>query len=206
MSDLLNKITWLGHSSFKLTGDKIIYIDPFQIKEEEKADIILITHEHFDHYSPEDVEKIKKENTIIVTTPVTAEKIKGNVKTVIPGDELEISGIKIEAVPSYNTNKKFHPKNDKKVGFIITINGESLYHAGDTDLIPEMEHIKADIALLPVSGTYVMTSEEACKAAELIKPKYVIPMHYGSIVGSKDDALKLKQLYKGETVIFEKNN
>ena len=206
MSDLLNKITWLGHSSFKLTGEKIIYIDPFQIKEEEKADIILITHEHFDHYSPEDVEKIKKENTIIVTTPVTAEKIKGNVKTVIPGDELEISGIKIEAVPSYNTNKKFHPKNDKKVGFIITINGESLYHAGDTDLIPEMEHIKADIALLPVSGTYVMTSEEACEAAELIKPKYVIPMHYGSIVGSKDDALKLKQLYKGETVIFEKNN
>jgi len=200
---MLETIKWLGHASFKIKSHKVIYIDPYQINETETADIVLITHEHFDHYSPDDLKKIQGEKTIIVTTPTTGEKISGNVKTIKAGEVINIEGIEIKAVPSYNTNKEFHPKNSDKVGFIVTIDGKSVYHAGDTDVIPEMEDIKADIALLPVSGTYVMTAEEAVKAAEMIKAKYVIPMHYGSIVGSKTDAETFKKLYAGETVIME---
>ena len=198
---LLKKIKWLGHAGFKIEGDKIIYIDPFQIKEREKADIILITHEHYDHCSPEDVAKIQKESTVIVTIDSCLSKLSGHIKTVKPGDEISVESIHIKAVPSYNIGKKFHEKSTDKVGFIVTVGGESVYHAGDTDFIPEMKDIHADIALLPVSGTYVMTAEEAVRAAEIIKPEYVIPMHYGSIVGSSSDADTFKKLYKGHTII-----
>ncbi|RJR12094.1 MBL fold metallo-hydrolase [Candidatus Parcubacteria bacterium] len=203
MSKLLKKIKWLGHASFKIETDKIIYIDPYEIEEKEKADLILITHEHYDHCSPEDIKKIIKNDTAIVTISSAASKLSGNIKIVNPGDEIEIEGIRIKAVPSYNINKKFHPRDSNKVGFLVTIEGETVYHAGDTDFIPEMKDIKTDIALLPVSGTYVMDPLEASKAAEIIKPKYVIPMHYGSIVGSREDAEKFKGLYTGETVIYD---
>jgi len=202
MSNLLKKIKWLGHAGFKIEGDKVIYIDPFQINDSEKADIILITHEHYDHCSPEDVENIQKDSTVIITIDSCLEKLSGNIKTVKPGDEISFENINIKAVPSYNIDKKFHPRSSDKVGFILTIDGESVYHAGDTDLIPEMKDFHADIALLPVSGTYVMTGEEAVRAAEMIKPKYVIPMHYGSIVGSKSDAEIFKKLYSGNTIIL----
>ena len=198
---LLKKIKWLGHAGFKIEGDKIIYIDPFQIKESEKADIILITHEHYDHCSPEDVAKIQKESTVIVTIDSCLSKLSGHIKTVKPGDEISVESIHIKAVLSYNIGKKFHEKFTNKVGFIVTVGDESVYHAGDTDFIPEMKDIHADIALLPVSGTYVMTAEEAVRAAETIKPEYVIPMHYGSIVGSSSDAETFKKLYKGHTII-----
>lgn len=203
MSELLNKIKWLGHAGFKIETDKIIYIDPYEIKSQDKADLILITHEHYDHCSPEDIMKIIKDDTVIVTITSSAEKLTGNIKIIKPDEELNIYGIKIKAVPSYNINKQFHPRATNKVGFLITIGKETVYHAGDTDLIPEMKEIKADIALLPVSGTYVMNPEEACKAAEIIKPEYVIPMHYGSIVGSKKDADRFQKLYSGKTVIKE---
>ncbi|MEQ8188734.1 MAG: MBL fold metallo-hydrolase [Candidatus Eremiobacterota bacterium] len=199
---LLKHIKWLGHAGFKIKGEKVIYIDPFQIGEDEKADIILITHEHYDHCSPEDVAKIQKESTVFVTIDSCMPKLGGHIKTVKPGDELSIESVHIKAVPSYNIGKKFHEKSTNKVGFIVTIDGESVYHAGDTDFIPEMKDIHADIALLPVSGTYVMTAEEAVRAAEVIKPEYVIPMHYGSIVGSKSDAETFKKLYSGNTVIL----
>jgi len=199
---LLKHIKWLGHAGFKIKGEKVIYIDPFQIGEDEKADIILITHEHYDHCSPEDIAKIQKESTVFVTIDSCTSKLGGHIKTVKPGDELSIESVHIKAVPSYNIGKKFHEKSTNKVGFIVTIDGESVYHAGDTDFIPEMKDIHADIALLPVSGTYVMTAEEAVRAAEAIKPEYVIPMHYGSIVGSKSDAETFKKLYSGNTVIL----
>ncbi|MHB8882264.1 MAG: MBL fold metallo-hydrolase [Thermodesulfovibrionales bacterium] len=191
-------IHWLGHDTFRITGQKTIYTDPFQVKKKDVADIILITHEHRDHCSPEDVRKLQGPATVIVAPADCAAKLGGTIKTVRPGDVLEVQGIKIEAVPSYNTNKQFHTKDRGWVGYIFTVNGQRIYIAGDTDHIPEMKTIRVDIALLPVSGTYVMTAEEAVKAALDIKPKLAIPMHYGSIVGSKDDAKRFAEALRGK--------
>lgn len=198
---MIEHIHWLGHDTFKITGEKIIYTDPFKIKKNDGADIILITHEHYDHCSPDDVKKIQKQDTVIVTPPDCAGKLKGDVRTVKPGDRLTVQGIEIEAVPSYNTNKQFHTKERNWVGYIFTVNGQKIYLAGDTDYIPEMKTFSADIALLPVSGTYVMTAEEAVKAALDIKPKVAIPMHYDSIVGSVKDAQRFAKGLKGKVEV-----
>jgi len=196
--NMTKDIHWLGHDTFRITGEKIVYTDPFKIKKKEVADIILITHEHHDHCSPEDVQKIQGPNTVIVAPADCSSKLKGNVRVVRPGESLEVKGVKVEVVPSYNTNKKFHTKDRGWVGYIFTVNSQRIYLAGDTDYIPEMKTFRADIALLPVSGTYVMTADEAAKAALDIKPKIAIPMHYGSIVGSSEDANKFAEALKGK--------
>jgi L-ascorbate metabolism protein UlaG (beta-lactamase superfamily) len=205
---VVKDIHWLGHDTFKIAGETVIYTDPFKIKKKDNADIILITHEHRDHCSPDDVKLIQAPNTVIVTPAACAGKVTGKVKTVKPGDKIAVGGVEIEAVPSYNTNKQFHPKSNGWVGYIFTVNGQRIYLAGDTDHIPEMKDFRADIALLPVSGTYVMTAEEAVQAALDIKPKLAIPMHYGSIVGSKDDAERFAEGLKGkiEVVILQEES
>jgi len=195
---MIENIYWLGHDTFKIVGEKVIYTDPFKIKKKDTADIILITHEHYDHCSPEDVKMIHGPKTVIVATSDCAKKLSGKIKIVKPGDKINIEGIEIEAVPSYNTNKQFHTKDKGWVGYIFTVKGKRIYIAGDTDYIPEMKNFKVDIAFLPVSGTYVMTAEEAIKAAFDIKPKIAIPMHYGSIVGSKGDAKRFADGLKGK--------
>lgn len=195
---MVENIHWLGHNAFKIIGEKVIFTDPYKIKKKDTADIILITHDHFDHCSPEDVKKIQGSETVIVTTADCAKKLSGKIKIVKIGDRINVEGIEIEAVPSYNTNKQFHPKGNGWVGYIFTVTGHRIYIAGDTDYIPEMKSFKADIALLPVSGTYVMTADEAVKAALDIKPNIAIPMHYGSIVGSRDDAKKFAEGLKGK--------
>jgi len=195
----------LKHSAFKIKGSKTIYIDPFQIEnQEDKADILLITHEHFDHCSPDDVAKVIDENTLIFTvadcqSKVSGLKVKG-VTLVEPGNKIEVLGMTIEVVWAYNINKYrspgvlYHQKEQNWVGFIINIDGKRVYHFGDTDVISEMDEIKnIDVALLPVSGTYVMTPIEAAQATEKIKPKLAIPMHYGAIVGTQADADTFKQ-------------
>jgi L-ascorbate metabolism protein UlaG (beta-lactamase superfamily) len=198
VNKMIDNIHWLGHDTFKVEGEKIIYTDPFKIKDQDSADIILITHEHYDHCSPEDIQKLQGPDTVIVATPDCSGKLSGKVKTVKPGDKIIVEGINIEAVPSYNTNKQFHTKGRNWVGYIFTVNGQRIYIAGDTDYIPEMKNMKADIALLPVSGTYVMTAEEAVQAALDIKPEIAIPMHYNSIVGSEKDAQRFAEGLKGK--------
>jgi len=190
--DLAKKIVWLGHDGFRIDAEKTIYFDPYEIAAGKMADIILITHEHFDHCSPDDVAKIQQPETVIVTEKNSAKKLSGDVRVVSPGDSLTVDGVKIEAVPAYNVNKNFHPKANNWLGFIVEIEGVRVYHAGDTDFIPEMQSFKTDIALLPVSGTYVMTADEAVEAALAIQPRIVIPMHYGSIVGGEQDAVQFK--------------
>lgn len=190
----MENIHWLGHSSFKIIGEKIVYIDPYQIHDTEKADIILITHTHYDHLSPEDINKIRAEKTIILAPEDARDKLT-NFKPVKPNQFFTIEGIKVETVPAYNTDKPFHPQEKNWVGYIIQINGKRIYHAGDTDLIPEMEELKnIDIAILPIGGTYTMDVTEAVQAVNIIEPKIAIPMHYGKIVGTKTDAEKFKQL------------
>ena len=198
LNDFLKKVVWLGHDGFRIDGGKTIYFDPFKIASTRKADIILVSHEHFDHCSPDDVARIQKDNTIIITEKDSAEKLTGDVRVVTPGEVMTIGEVKVTTVPAYNIDKQFHPKEKGWLGFIVEIDGVRVYHAGDTDFIPEMKDLQVDVALLPVSGTYVMTADEAVKAARAIRPRAVIPMHYGAIVGDETDAESFTQALSDE--------
>ena len=206
------KISWLGHDSFVIKNGKTVFVDPFKLRSNPgKADILLISHEHFDHLSLDDIKKVSNENTTIITIPAVKKELAGlklkDVRAARPGDKVTVGDVTIELVPAYNLNKfrepgkVVHPKEDGKAGFIIGMKGLRIYHAGDTDAIPEMKGLKPDIAMLPVSGTYVMTPEEAAQATKMVEPKLVIPMHYGAIVGSEQDALKFKQLVSTTTPV-----
>lgn len=218
---MLERIHWLGHDAFRLDGPPTIYFDPYELGEgEPEADVILITHDHHDHCSPEDVAKIQKDDTIIVTIASAAAKLGGaaalpshseaDIRIVERGDKITAKGIKVEAVPAYNVNKfrgpgvPFHPQGSGHVGFVVTVDERRIYHAGDTDHIPEMAELgEIDIALLPVSGTYVMTVDEAVEAARTIQPKLVIPMHVGRGIGSLQDVEVFRDRAPAEVVVLE---
>jgi len=195
----------LGHSAIRIEdGTMQIYIDPYKLPADlPKADVIFITHAHYDHYSVEDISRIKKGTSIIVAPKDVASRFDTTAIAVVPGKIYTVGKLKVLTVPAYNIGKKFHPKENKWVGYIITLSsGQKIYHAGDTDFIPEMKDITTDIALLPCGGTYTMTAAQAAEAANAFKPKLLIPMHFGSIVGSSADADTVKKLFKGETVIM----
>jgi len=190
----LENIFWLGHSTVRIDGEKVIYIDPWKLRDPKEADLILISHSHRDHLSVEDVEKIQKNDTVIITTQDCAGELSGNVRIVKPGDTVRVGEIEVEAVSSYNIGKAFHPKENNWLGFVVTVMGKRIYYCGDTDIIPEMESIRADIMLVPVGGTYTMNAEEAALAVNMIRPGVAIPVHYGDIVGSEEDARRFKGL------------
>jgi L-ascorbate metabolism protein UlaG (beta-lactamase superfamily) len=208
------KISWLGHDGFRIKNAKTVYVDPYEIEGGEEADILLISHDHDDHCSPEDVRKIVSAKTTIVTTAESKRKLsKTKVKEIRvakPGQKIVIDDVSIETVPAYNVNKfrspghPFHPKENGMLGFIITVNAVKIYHAGDTDFIPEMKQFNVDVACLPVSGTYVMTAEEAAESTRHIKLKVAIPMHYGAIVGDDRDAERFKTLASCDVRILSK--
>jgi L-ascorbate metabolism protein UlaG (beta-lactamase superfamily) len=202
---LLNlEFTRIAHDTFRVAGSKVIYTDPFKVSKQDRADIVLLSHEHFDHLSLDDLNKVcTPETTIVASLSCKGglQKVKAKEKHFIePGMKQNVGQVGIEAVPAYNLNKfrepgkPFHPKDAMGVGFVIQMDGTRVYYAGDTDFIPEMKSIQCDIALLPVSGTYVMTVEEAAKAAQTINPKIAVPMHYAAIVGTEDDAKKFKSM------------
>ena len=198
---MIEDIEVLYHSSIRISKNKIIYIDPFKIdKNYNDADIIFITHDHFDHYSEEDIDKVINENTTIIIPEEMLTKIlrkginKNAVITVESNKEYMVQGIKFETIPAYNTNKTFHPKENDWVGYIITLDGIRYYIAGDTDITEENRKVKCDVAFVPVGGTYTMNYSEAAELVNIIKPKIAVPIHYGSVVGTKQDATNFIKL------------
>ncbi|MGC9323215.1 MAG: MBL fold metallo-hydrolase [Desulfomonilia bacterium] len=186
------RITWIGHASVLISStEKSIYIDPWKVEPTSpKADIILVTHDHYDHYSEDDIRLLRTDATRIVS-PV---QVPLMTDTILPGGTMEIGGVSIKAVPAYNIDKAFHPKENNWVGYVVGLSGKTIYHTGDTDRIPEMKGIHADVLLLPVGGTYTMDSRQASEALNDITASHVIPIHFGDIVGSIKDAQTFSKL------------
>jgi L-ascorbate metabolism protein UlaG (beta-lactamase superfamily) len=199
-------IHWFGQSAFRIEDGALqVYIDPFKLPGGlPHADVIFITHAHFDHFSMEDITKIKVDHTMIVAPKDVASQFVYSVLGVDPGKDYTVGTLKVTTVPAYNIDKKFHPKEKKWVGYIITLsNGQKIYHAGDTDFIPEMKEIITDIAMLPCGGTYTMTVTEAAAAANNFNPKILIPMHLGENLGKGDAGKEVKKLFQGETILMK---
>lgn len=199
---MLENINVLCHSAIRLEIDnKIIYIDPYSLTSNANdADLIFITHDHYDHFSIEDIKKAEKSNTIfIIPESMLENAIKSGIKEnriikIKPNQNYKYENLKIETIPAYNVNKKFHPKENNWVGYLIEYNNVVYYIAGDTDITNENKKVKCDIAFVPIGGTYKMNYKEAAKLINEIKPKFVVPIHYGKIVGTKQDALNFEKL------------
>lgn len=202
---MLENVQVLYHSSVKINKEKVIYVDPFKIdRNYNDADIIFITHNHYDHYSEEDIDKIWSEKTIIVA-PKDMKKTLFNkygdeskIVVVEPEKQYEVNGVKFSTVWAYNVNKHFHPKENNWVGYVIELDGIKYYIAGDTDITEENKKVKCDVAFVPVGGTYTMTAKEAASLVNIIKPKIAVPIHYGSIVGTNQDAIDFVNMIDSE--------
>jgi L-ascorbate metabolism protein UlaG (beta-lactamase superfamily) len=213
---LVDSLEWLGHSGFRLrVGRAFVYIDPYRVPEgSPPADLILVTHGHYDHFSLQDVERLSTGRTWFVGPATVAERVGGQVRSIAPGEMLEdelIRGLHVAAVAAYNTSKRdgegnlFHPRDAGWVGYDLNVRGERLYHSGDTDVIPEMDSVSGvDVALLPVSGICVMTAQEAAEAARRIGPRVAVPMHWGEHIGSRTDATEFADKAPVEVRILDK--
>ncbi len=198
---MLDNVELLGHSTIRFSKDWVIYFDPYDIKEEKHdADFIFCTHAHYDHFSPKDIEKLMNDYTVIITVEdklTDALKLgfkKNNIYNVKPDYKFNIRGVEFITTYAYNKDKMYHPKENEWVGYVIDIKGIKYYIAGDTDFVDELKNVKCDVSFLPVGGTYTMDSQEAANMANCIKPKIAVPIHYGSIVGTRQDAEKFVRL------------
>ncbi len=208
---MLDEVKINCHSSIKIQKDKTIYIDPFRIKNEfHDADFVFITHSHYDHFSTEDIVKISKTSTVFITMLETKSDLEllgipeDQIIIVKPNNDYEIKGIKFKTVPAYNKNKNFHPKENNWVGYIIELNGTKYYIAGDTDNISEIQNIECDVAFLPIGGKYTMNAEEAAELANRINTKVIVPIHYGTLVGTQEDLEKFIKLTNKKAEILIK--
>jgi L-ascorbate metabolism protein UlaG (beta-lactamase superfamily) len=208
---LLDSVEWLGHAGFRIrAGRRVVYIDPYRVRDAATADLILITHGHYDHFSPQDVERLSGKDTLVVGPPAVAERVRGRVVSVAPGEGID-DPLDVRAVAAYNTSKRdpegnlFHPREAGGVGYVMNVRGEHLYHSGDTDVIPEMDQVVGvDVALLAVSGVYVMTPAEAAEAARRIGPRVAVPMHWGEHIGTRADAEAFAESAPVEVRILER--
>jgi L-ascorbate metabolism protein UlaG (beta-lactamase superfamily) len=206
------ELQWLGHAGFRMrVGRKIVYIDPYRAGGGPEADVVLITHDHFDHFSPADIERVSGETTRVIAPATVTERFDGRATRVEPGETVDLPGLYVTAVAAYNTNKvdsegrPFHPRESAGVGYVVNFGGRRFYHSGDTDVIPEMDQAAGvDVAMLPVSGTYVMTAVEAAEAARRIEPGLAVPMHWGTVIGSREDAEEFARRAPVEVRILEK--
>jgi L-ascorbate metabolism protein UlaG (beta-lactamase superfamily) len=212
----LKGVEWLGHASFRIkTRAGVVYIDPYRVEDALPADLILITHDHFDHFSRDDVLRLAGRRTTAVGPATVMEQLKGRTVSVRPGETFELDELEVEALPAYNTNKldssgkPFHSRDAGWLGFVLRDGARRIYHSGDTDVIPEMDQAAGvDVALLPVSGTYVMSPLEAAEAARRIDPAVAVPMHWGTTIGTESDAREFAEAARAnaetEVVILER--
>lgn len=204
---MVENIKVFTHNSIRVqNGEKAIYIDPFEMKHApHDADFILITHDHYDHFSPNDVAAVAKADTVLVVPEKMADKTDkvkecvGKIEAITQGETKDIDGFVIETIPAYNTLKPFHMKSAGWVGYIFEAFGKRIYVAGDTDITKEALEVKCDIALVPIGGFYTMDPKAASELINTIKPDIVIPTHFGSIVGSPEDADKFAKFVNGGT-------
>ncbi len=195
---MLEGFTWFKQSAYLWKGNGLsVYIDPWEVTTSGPADLIVITHAHFDHLSPDDIERVRTPKTVVVAPRDVAQELSGEVIAVGPGEVLEAAGVHLETVPAYNVVEErleAHPKANGWVGYLLTLGGHAYYHAGDTDHLPELEQIRTEVAFLPIGGTYTMDAREAAGLARVISPELAVPMHYGFVVGSGHDAEEFTRL------------
>ena len=199
-------------SSIRLKLDKTIYFDPYKIEDDRHdADIIFITHNHYDHMDDESIKKVKNDNTIIVA-PKSMEDIIGKIEFrdyiyLVPFDETNIDNINIKTIPAYNNEKQFHLRANNWLGYIVTIDNITYYIAGDTDKTIDNERVKCDVAFIPIGGHFTMDVNEAAELVKVINPKIVVPIHYGSIIGNPNDGKRLKEFLSDTNIeVIEKLN
>jgi L-ascorbate metabolism protein UlaG (beta-lactamase superfamily) len=199
---ITQQLFWLGQSGFKIRSNsgQIAYLDPFKVPDpSEPADLILISHPHRDHCNYKAIERLKKDGTV---TGAPEKMAKEEFRGLIPGKTFEIGPFKVTGVPAYNLKKKFHPKDEQWLGYLVELESIQVYHAGDTDCIPEMKELRPDIALLPMGGLFTMNVKEALQAAALMKPQIVVPMHYGFLIGTKGVGRKFAKAWSGDTRVL----
>jgi len=189
---MLQGFTWFRQSAYLWRGDGLtLYIDPWQVTTDDVADLVLITHAHFDHFQPEEIEKVSGPSTKVVAPASFAADVPGDVTPVAPGDAVEVAGVRIQALPAYNVHEErleMHPKANNWVGYLLELGGHTYYHAGDTDHLPELESVRTDVAFVPIGGTYTMDTHEAADLVRAMSPGLAVPMHYGFVVGEPSDA------------------
>ena len=189
---MLERFTWFLQAAFRWrNGDQVVYVDPWRIDDRVPADLVFVTHAHFDHFRPDDIAAVRGPDTLVVAPRDVAAELPGPVRAVTPGDAFEVDGVSVEVVPAYNVHPDrldHHPRSRGWVGYVLSAGGVSWYHAGDTDHVPELDGVRADAAFVPIGGTYTMDAREAGGLVRAIAPEIAVPMHFGFVVGSPDDA------------------
>ncbi len=203
--ELLKNARWLGHASIVVRGSKTVYVDPWEVSASDPADVILITHDHYDHLSLPDIDRLARPDTAIVGPAMCREKLGKRLTAIEAGAGLTAHGVDVEAVHAYNPKKPFHPKEYGGLGFVFTVDGVRYYHSGDTDRIHEMSTVRADVAFLPVGGKYTMDAAEAAEVPTLVRARVAVPLHYAKIVGELADAQRFAKLCKVPVVILERS-
>lgn len=197
MSAVLERFTWFRQSAFRWNGEGLVlYIDPWGTTGDVPADVILITHAHFDHFQPEEIARLRRDGTKILAPADVAKELSGDVTVVAPGQSHDVGGLKVQTVPAYNIadeRLEMHPKANKWVGYVLELDGRAYYHAGDTDALPELESLTTDVAMVPIGGTYTMDASEAGGLIRAMSPQLAVPMHFGFVVGSPSAADRFRE-------------
>jgi L-ascorbate metabolism protein UlaG (beta-lactamase superfamily) len=194
---MLERFTWFRQAAFRWAGDgRAVYVDPWGTPQDAPpADLILITHAHFDHFQPEEIERLSRPGTKVVAPHDVADELGGDVTPVVPGEHHEVAGVRFTTVPAYNTREEaleFHPRANRWVGYVLELEGRAYYHAGDTDHAPELDEVRTDVAFVPIGGHYTMDAVQAGGLVRAIAPRLAVPMHYGFVVGSPSDGERFR--------------